>query len=436
MSSTRTTTFILNEKMLIKSSELEEEIIFSSSKTLSLLMDISKTPLDWMKESIKEWISHVEVDKERFSLEEIEPSHHYHGGVVIKYDNSVLANFVLEKSCATNSDGKRIFRASIHIKYSSFAKDILENNQTDTIYINDGSFYATHTKDNEPVSLLQALDDIIPTRSEAKVKAICHILKVSPTDILFDTYQKRYIITSDYLSHIWTHPSHPDRFYKFVSLNVFENMLQNRTFRMNSIIAQSDESESLYFGNFLCHEYENEKDRLKGILKEENILISCFTTEGNDPHMWENYGNNGMGVMLEFESTAGNILHPVQYIDEESETLVSLRNNITSLLEGETRLYFSEIDSKHRFIKSNKYEKENEWRLILDYKGSLQSTVYGNTRARYKDFPFIGNLLPDLNIALVSITIGPKNRSSNAALLIKDSRETFGDINIRLGKQS
>ena len=207
-------------------------------------------------------------------------------------------------------------------------------------------------------------------------------------------------------------------------------MLKTHTFRMNSIICQSDETESLYFGDFLCSEYENDIDRLRGYLKESNILISSFTNVANDSAMWDMYGDGGEGVMLGFESNSGDILTSIQYIDEELEEFKLLRANIRSFKENNIRLHFTEIDNMHRFIKNIKFKEENEWRLVREFMGDLDNTLYNNTYAYFHDFPFTGNKLNDLNMSLVSITLGPNQRKSNIPLLIKDTQNAFGNIEI------
>lgn len=92
----------------------------------------------------------------------------------------------------------------------------------------------------------------------------------------------------------------------------------------------------------------------------------------------------------------------------------------------------------HRFIKNNKYESEKEWRLIHEYDGELDNDVYdfpdGKTYAKYHDFKFTDNILPELKIALVSITFGPKQRESNIALFTEDTLNCFGEIHVHRSK--
>lgn len=88
----------------------------------------------------------------------------------------------------------------------------------------------------------------------------------------------------------------------------------------------------------------------------------------------------------------------------------------------------------HRFIKNNRYESEKEWRLVHEYSGELSDDVYdypeGKTYAKYHDFTFTNNILPELGMALVSVTFGPKQRESNIPLFTDDTIKCFGEIQI------
>jgi len=348
----------------------------------------------------------------------------FSSGVEIRYNNKTYANLILEKSHFINFDGKKCMSASIQIRFLRFEDEILDNSPAQTLFFNDVTFNPSHARDGKMQSFMEALDDIIPTRSEAVVNAIAYVFQITPKDIILDSFRKKYIITTPYLFRHWTKPKHPKRFYRYVSLQTYHNMLNHKTFRMHSIGCQSDETESWYFSNFLCDEYENEKDKMRYILKESNTLISSFTTASNDPRMWEEYGDHGNGVMLGFEPLDSDILSPVSYINEESDYLRSLKGNIKEFKKDNIQLYFSEIDQLHRLLKNNKYEFEKEWRLIHEFQGKLDDTIYHdstndtNIYAEFHDFPFCENVLPDLRIALVSVKFGQKNRPSNISLFI------------------
>lgn len=367
--------FTLSEEMIL-SLENTKPIEFRSIKTLYLNIDTSKSLFDCFRNTIEEWISRIELNRDMYSIHIIEPSDRIHGGITIKYNGTELLNLFLERSIRRKQDGKIILSATAYIKFVRTTDKVFGINQHQTFYINDQTFESTQTVNGKFTSLIEILEHVLPTRSEAIVAAISHIFRINPEEIVFDSLRKRYVIKSDYLSENWIIPSHPKRFYKYVSLEVFHNMLKAHIFRMNSIVCQSDETESLYFGNFLCNEYDDIEDRYKEILKESNILISSFTSIANDSTMWEKYGDENKGIMLGFESIKGDILTPIQYVNEAQDEFKILRDNIQSLKKNNIRIHFAEIDKMHRYIKNDRFKSENEWRLIHEFKGNIDSTLY------------------------------------------------------------
>ena len=172
---------------------------------------------------------------------------------------------------------------------------------------------------------------------------------------------------------------------------------------------------------------------MKYINKENKTLISSFTSNPNDVQMWKEYGDEGKGVMLGFESLDGDILSPIIYIDEESDTLRLLKENLKVFKKKKIQIYFSEIDCLHRLLKNNKYEFEKEWRLVHEFSGMLDNDLYYDSKkdmetyAEFHDFPFYGNIIPDLKMALVSVKFGSNQRSSNISLLTRKTLECFGE---------
>src|SRR3712207_7788015 len=67
-------------------------------------------------------------------------------------------------------------------------------------------------------------------------------------------------------------------------ISTFHKILTNKSFRMHSIVSQSDVTESLYLGDLLSADYENDTDRFKGVLKEKDVLIDRKSTRLNSSH--------------------------------------------------------------------------------------------------------------------------------------------------------
>lgn len=434
MSSRITTTFILNEQIILSSPDNISAQTFESQKVLELVRCSGKPLLESFKETIEEWISRIEVDRPSYSLIPINPTALDNGGFIVKYRNHEIVKLILFPPSNRSKEGKRIVAsAMVKLTYVKKMDLITMDNRCRTFYINEDKFTATQAIDGKVKTLLEVLDYVLPTRCNAIVQAISMIFNIQPQSILLDTFRKRYVISTPYLFNDREIPPQPKIFYKYVSLSTYNNMLTHQTFRMNSIVCQSDESESLYFGEFLCGEYDIEEDKLRTVLKESNQLISSFTTSANDEIMWNEYGDNGKGVLLGFKSMGRDKLSPIKYIDETSTDLRRIKKNIQELKAQKIQLHFSEIDNLHRFIKNDKYKFEKEWRLIYEFPGELDSCVYYDSKedteiyAKYHDFAFKGNLLPELDIALVSVTFGPKQRRSNIPLLTQRTIACFGD---------
>lgn len=147
-------------------------------------------------------------------------------------------------------------------------------------------------------------------------------------------------------------------------------------------------------------EYENEEDRFKVILKEKQVVISSFTDKYDDDYMWHQYGDDGKGVCLGFRKTDNKPLSSIIYVDKETTNLWKYREKTIQLKQEGIPVHFKAVDSIHRFVKDKIYNKEQEWRLVLENQTDLQTTFYGERMVWYKDFPFDGPLLSAAGLRL------------------------------------
>lgn len=253
-------------------------------------------------------------------------------------------------------------------------------------------------------------------------------LGIEPEHVKMDSYQKRYVIDTPIPELDQESDPVPNIFYKYVSLNVFHKMLMNGTFRMNSIVSQSDTQESFYIGDFVCGDYENEFKRYSGMLSEQAVLISSFTTRFDDAYMWREYGDNGRGVCLCFRLTGNEKLRQIQYVNENTSELWKYKKRVDQLKDEGVRVHFSDIDDWHRFVKNDKYKDEKEWRLVIDYGGDVDYDLYGSRCVSYKDFKFEGRDLSEFGLRLEDILIGPNQPAgtSNFPLLTQRAHKLFG----------
>ena len=381
-----------------------------------------------LRDALMEWISHIEIDQDKYSVEllPMECHHPMYGRLAVNYDTKLLFFVDFYKKYGRTNEGKRTVNGMFHIRIQDEGKDLLTPGDSMILQINDRFQVNYRGKQNIPI--VQALMDVLPIRDEEKVSKIVDSLGVKRENVLFDSFEKRYIVTSPIKEFDWQEEEVPTYFHKYISLSTFHKMLQNKTFRMNSIISQSDTTETFYLGDFLCDDYEDEFKRFGNVLSEKKFLIASFTKNGDDIGMWYDYGDKGKGVCLGFCLLDGQTLHQIQYIDEEKSPLNKYREQVKFLKEEGIRIHFSSIDDHRRFVKNSKYVDEKEWRLIVDYNGEMNDDIYGDRFVKYKEFPFIGIELKDIGIRLTSITLGPcqPNGTSNFPLVVDRVYQVFG----------
>ena len=336
---------------------------------IAFTFQYSEQPMiESLQDALMEWISHIEIDQEKYSVEMLpmECHHPMYGRLAVNYDTKLLFFVDFYKKYGRTNEGKRTVNGMFHIRIQDEGKDLLTPGDSMILQINDR--FQVNYRGRQNVPIAQALMDVLPIRDEEKVGKIVEILGVKRENILFDSFEKRYIVTSPIKEFDWQEEDVPSYFHKYISLGTFHKMLQNKTFRMNSIISQSDTTETFYLGDFLCDDYEDEFKRFGNVLSEKKILIASFTKNGDDIGMWYDYGDKGKGVCLGFCLLGGQTLHQIQYINEEKSPLNKYREQVKRLKEEEIRIHFSSIDDHRRFVKRSKYVDEKEWRLIVDYR--------------------------------------------------------------------
>lgn len=382
--------------------------------------------IDSLKEGFEEWKSHIEIDRDKYQVKVISRDNNdfMYGQLVVEYKDMPLFYVDFYKKYRRNPQGGKSICSMIYIRTMDEGEDLLEPGNGIRLQINDRLEVNYNGKQN--VNIAKALMDVWPIRDEKQIEKITEILDVQAKDILFDTFEKRYVILTPIKEFEWKQSETPDDFYKYVSLSTFQKMLTNKTFRMNSIVSQSDTTETFYLGDFLCSDYEDEFKRFRGILSESNVLISSFTRYEDEKHMWYEYGDKGKGVCLGFQLTDDQTLHEIQYVDETTTPLNKYREQVKILKDNGIRVHFSVVDDWHRFVKNDKYGDEKEWRLILNYDGELDDDLYGDRCVKYKDFSFEGCRLPKLKVILTSITVGPCQPTSNFPILADRARKVWG----------
>ena len=383
--------------------------------------------IEALAEGFRKWMSVIEIDVEKYDLKILSgyKSPENLGRLEVTYNQQLLFLVNFYRKYFRTETGKRGVRGMITVRVMDEGADLMNPGEHISLNIDDrlGVNYS-----GKQTNIVAALQDVLPIRDEKQVERIVEVLGVRAEQIKMDSYQNRYVIDMPIPELDWQEDKAPDYVYKYVSLSVFHKMLQNGTFRMHSIVSQSDTQETFYLGDFICSDYENEFKRFNGMLKEQTVLISSFTTEYDKAEMWRDYGDKGHGVCLGFCMTGGQRLHQIQYVNEAKTSLRSYKEKVEKLKEEGIHVHFSAIDDCHRFVKNDKYWKEKEWRLVVDYDGEVDSALYDKRCVWYKDFEFDGRDLKGVGLQLESILIGPvqPEGTSNFPMLVQMTHKRFG----------
>jgi len=386
-----------------------------------------RSDIESLKEGFEKWMSAIEKDRKKYDVKILPccDQEQLLGRLEVTYDGKRLFDVNFYRKYKQTANGGRAICGMITIRCADDGKDMTRPGDMIHLNINDRldvNYLGKQT------NIAAALQDVLPIRDDEDVKKIVDVFGFEPEQIKMDTYQKRYVIDVPIPELQWKEDPTPKVFFKYVPLKVFHLMLLNGTFRMNSIISQSDTQETFYIGDLVCSEYEDEFKRFRGMLAEQKTLISSFTTEYDDAYMWKEYGDNGQGVCLCFRLTGKKKLRKMKYVDEKTSPLMKYKKLVDELKEEGVHVHFNAIDDVHRFVKNDKYAIEDEWRLVIDYKGDVDYDLYGNRCVSYKDFEFEGRDIPEIGLHLDSIVIGPNQPegTSNFPLLTERIYKRFG----------
>lgn len=388
--------------------------------------------IEVLAEGFRKWMSAIEIDAEKYDLKILSgyKSPEDSGRLEVIYNQQRLFMVHFYRKYFSTEDGKRGVRGMFTVRIKDEGADLIDPGKRICLNIDDhlGVSYLGKQTD-----IVEALQDVLPIRDDNQVNRIVEVLGVNAEHIKMDSFQKRYVIDLPIPELNWKEEQTPNRVYKYVSLYVFYLMLQNGTFRMHSIVSQSDIQETLYLGDLVCGDYEDEFNRFKGMLEEQTVLITSFTTAFDNKEMWTDYGDKGNGVCLCFSLIGGQGLRQIQYVDEEATSLKNYKEKVDRLKEEGIHVHFSAIDDCHRFVKNGQYAKEKEWRLLLEYDGNVDNALYDNRCVWYKDFMFDGCELKEIGLRLESVLIGPAQPegTGNFPSLVKMIHKRFGkDVNV------
>ena len=371
-----------------------------------------------LKNKIEERLSYINYEADRFTLsikynttENKDPR-----AIVIHYDNKEIICFNYFVSNVINPDGSRTVKGAFTVRFLNDAD--WYRGVTKTIHVDE--FFRCGYKDNQSLSLDDELNKVLPLSDENKVYQIKTSLEkegFDNLDIKFDTLRKRYIVIGD-LSHILglvEDDKSEDKkdflyLYKYMSLDTYFSMLMNKTFRMNSILAMNDESESFFLDEDLFDIYSGKgvAEKYNNVIQNSRTLISSFTNQGDSGLMWRLYGENGRGICLGFE-VPKNKIKKIHYLSELNAGYSKLKNCVNDLLKEGISIYFKDANQFKYYTKSDGFRYEEEYRLSYTAaEEELAWAKYGNILSPYRDFSFIKNTCEIIDIKLSSVWIGAK----------------------------
>ena len=409
---------------------------------------LNRFSFEELKGKIAQRLSYINYEADRYTLKincKIADNNQIRV-ITVSYDNKKIARFNYFVSNVINPDGSRTVKGAFTIRRKNESE--WYDGVIQTVHVDE--FFRCGYKDNQSLSLDDELNKVLPLSDENKVYQIKTSLEkegFDNLDIKFDTLRKRYIVIGD-LSHILglvEDDKSEDKkdflyLYKYMSLDTYFSMLMNKTFRMNSILAMNDESESFFLDEDLFDIYSGKgvAEKYNNVIQNSRTLISSFTNQGDSGLMWRLYGENGRGICLGFE-VPKNKIKKIHYLSELNAGYSKLKNCVNDLLKEGISIYFKDANQFKYYTKSDGFRYEEEYRLSYTAaEEELAWAKYGNILSPYRDFSFIKNRCELIDIKLFSVWIGAKlpNFDVNYPLLVELTNKHLHTNIIYISKQN
>lgn len=344
-------------------------------------------------ERLQTRIAQIEVNRKSYTISEKYDDNDKEGTINIDYDGTRLVSF--HYLCShMNINGKKILRNGIYIKafmYPEWYEQCIPE-LSQTVVIIDEYFQLKIF--NETSTLEDCLDRYLPVGKAHEKEIIKECLSnigLNDVEVPFDTYKKVYLIKTnieEFLNFEKSDDKDLTYLYKYTSLETYRNILNNGTFRMNSIIAMNDENETLWADLMTGNVEANDEVYYKTVAKNKNLLITSFTSKDDNATMWRLYGNQGKGICMAF-SVPSNQITKVLYVSEEDIKVKELKSAISSLLGKGIRVEFTDMNEMKYYIKHSDFSIEGEYRYLYNAGDEkLNIASYGDLLAPYKDFKY------------------------------------------------
>lgn len=397
-----------------------------------------------LKNLISERLDLIEVDRDKFSFDSKYNEDDLVGWIYVRYNGKTFVTF---EFLVTNlhKDGKFSVRGSFTIKckrYEDWYQDYLENGTMDIVHVDE--FFKAHFLSNDRYDIGYFLDKYIPVGNEEEKTKIAETFAdygVEKDKIVFDTHKKAYIVELDLSKYLQQKDGEEDsksttiRLYKYMSLDTYLCMLNNKTFRMNSIISMNDIYEGEWINHLLYGSDKFDDNRLRiDNIERKNILVTSFTGNRDDGSMWRLYGNNGFGVCMGFDILKKDVAKVI-YVEEKDESFRKLRDKLSTLNKEGISLTFRSAQDMQYIVKSSTFKVENEYRFLYDVSSeTLKVANYNGLLSTYKDFPIDTKTgsIEGLPFGVKSVIIGHSipNYNTNISILFSQTHEVLPSVSI------
>ena len=352
-----------------------------------------KHSFDELLNILKSRIAQIELNRELYTILEKYDESDISGTINIKFDGRHLVTFhYLQTNIRV--DGRTTVRGAFTLKcriYPDWYEECIPHLSRNDVHIDE---YFRSSIHNETFRFEDCLDKYLPIGNEDEKEIIMNSLTnigLKGVEVVFDTYQRTYLVKSnlhEFLDFQKNKEEEKVWVYKYTSLETYRNILNHRTFRMNSIIAMNDENESLWADLVTCKDKTPNEVYYKSVVKNKNLLITSFTSKEDNATMWRLYGDQGKGICMAF-SVPANRITKVLYVNEKDENVRKLKEARTALVNKGIKVEFSDISEMKYFIKHSDFSVEGEYRYLYDAGDeNLDIASYGDLLSPYKDFNY------------------------------------------------
>ena len=250
-----------------------------------------------LKDIIRQRLDLIEKEKDKFDLQDEDHPENQTGRIVVTYKGKTYVTFLYMVTNRRRPDGSITVRGSFTIKFQQFPEwyqQYLEKGTKDVVHISE--FFVGHSADNDRHDLNYFLDYYLPVGKAEEKNKIADAFKdygLKEDDITFDTIRKCYLVSIDLKKALDPEKTDSEKgqnkapqdysLYKYTSLSAFLAMLNNKMFRMNSIISMNDIYESEWMEHLLYGTSEITDEQLKlTYVENKNVLITSFAGKGDD----------------------------------------------------------------------------------------------------------------------------------------------------------